>query len=399
MHPSLFQSEGRSIGAPLLPYRTNGPDLSRWLEARARGAAVDQPGVLGIAAKSLDGIVEAARSLGLVADASTDLTALGRRFVLAPPTERVGILREAVLGFAPYRLVLDAARERGDAETEAGWIETWWGAHGIGGSQSNRAEAAASLGRLVEHVGLGDYVPGRRGHPTRIRWNRDALEGALAGTGDGGGGRRPAAASEGTASPDGAAVGVGTAATEGAAAGAAREAGTGRRQTTGSAVSLGSADRGTRREIAPHAQGPREGTEPRRAPPVHATGAGERRTIDLLDRGDRGPASAARGAGEGADVDAAAARRAAGARGGDPSSPEDLAAGGRDRDDAGEDLSRRRPGHGSPAPGWSAPRQSRLVLPLSEGRVARLSVPAVLSAAEKRRLLSLVELLVEVREG
>lgn len=295
----------------VLPYRTNGADLTRWLEARARGAATDQPAALGIAAKSLDGTIEAATSLGLVAERSAGLTTLGRRFVLASGADRVRILREAMCAFTPYGGVLEAVRDRGDEETEVAWIERWWGTHGQGGSQSNRAEAAASLGRLVEHVGLGTYIPGRRGHPTRIRWDRTALREACPWP--------------------------------------------------------------TPRAAAPPAGGA-PGAEPgsRPAPPEPPA-----RADDSAERGEASPTSQPSAKRTGADPPLARPTALAGSP---PASPPPVDPGRRAR----------------AAP--RSPRHSRLVLPFGEGRVAKLSIPAVLTRAERRRLLSLVELLVEAPE-
>ncbi|HET8654921.1 MAG TPA: hypothetical protein VFL93_05370 [Longimicrobiaceae bacterium] len=160
----------------ILPYRTDASALSWWLEARARGRA---PGELRAAARSTkgaEGTAATAAALGL-ADAETgELTEAGRRFALASPDERRDLTAAAIRRHAPYRRLLDAVAARGDAVTEVGWMETWWAAHGYGNSASNRQEGAAVLGRLAEFAGLGRYVPGRRGHPTRVAWAEGALE-------------------------------------------------------------------------------------------------------------------------------------------------------------------------------------------------------------------------------
>jgi hypothetical protein len=78
--------------------------------------------------------------------------------------------------------MLHALGERGaPAETEVRWIEAWWSTRGFGSSESNRREGAAAFGRLGEFAGLGEYVPGRRGHPTRVRWTPGILQGGSAG--------------------------------------------------------------------------------------------------------------------------------------------------------------------------------------------------------------------------
>jgi hypothetical protein len=107
--------------------------------------------------------------LGL-ADDQRELTAEGRRVALAAEEERRELLRAAVLRYPPYASLLEAIQARGDGVTDAEWIETWWATRGYGGSASNRHEGVAAFGRLVDELGIGRYVPGRRGHPTRIEW-------------------------------------------------------------------------------------------------------------------------------------------------------------------------------------------------------------------------------------
>jgi hypothetical protein len=160
----------------VLPYRSDALSLSRWLEARARGHAPGQLRTAARSTKGAEGTAAAAAALGL-ADAGTgELTELGRRFALAGVEERRELTGAAIRRYAPYARLLDAVAARGDAVTEVGWMETWWAAHGYGNSASNRQEGAAVLGRLAEFAGLGRYVPGRRGHPTRVAWAEGALD-------------------------------------------------------------------------------------------------------------------------------------------------------------------------------------------------------------------------------
>jgi hypothetical protein len=153
----------------VLPYRTGPEELIRWVEARARGRAGSGSRQEERGAKSLEGTAATAAALSLAAPDGT-LTETGRRFALADGAGRRALLREVMLGYAPYRELLAEIDRRGDRETTADWIETWWATHGVGNSGSNRREGAATLGRLAEWAGLGRYIPGRRGHPTRIEW-------------------------------------------------------------------------------------------------------------------------------------------------------------------------------------------------------------------------------------
>jgi hypothetical protein len=123
-----------------------------------------------------EGTAAAAGALGFVDATHGGLTSLGERYALAEAGERRPLLREALLRYAPYREMLRALAERGAAgETEVRWVEAWWATRGYGSSESNRREGAAAFGRLADHAGLGEYVPGRRGRPTRIRWAPGAL--------------------------------------------------------------------------------------------------------------------------------------------------------------------------------------------------------------------------------
>ena len=165
----------------VLPYRTDALALGEWLSARARGRSAEQlRGAVG-SPKAVEGTAAAAAALGFVDPLDGGLTPAGERYALAEPVERRRLLREALLAYAPYREMLHTLGERGaPAETEVRWIEAWWSTRGFGSSESNRREGAAAFGRLGEFAGLGEYVPGRRGHPTRIRWTPGILPGGSA---------------------------------------------------------------------------------------------------------------------------------------------------------------------------------------------------------------------------
>jgi hypothetical protein len=142
------------------------------IDALARGRTLEQIRLQGFAEKRLEGSRLAAVELGML-KASGRLTDLGTRFALADAQARSELLRGALMGYGPYAAVLSAAKagEVGD-ETEADWIARLWSTAGFGSSESNRAEGVATFGRLAEAAGLAEYIPGRRGHPTRLRWTR-----------------------------------------------------------------------------------------------------------------------------------------------------------------------------------------------------------------------------------
>lgn len=155
----------------VLPYRTTGEELSRLIEARARGRDLAQIQGLNFAAGSFQGTLVAAQALGFVDPETQDVSRTGREFALAPDSERRRLLFQALLRFEPYELLIEAVFDRGDAtETTLEWVQTWWSTQGYGSSQTNREEASSAFAKLVEYAGLGSYLQGRRGYPTRIQW-------------------------------------------------------------------------------------------------------------------------------------------------------------------------------------------------------------------------------------
>lgn len=160
----------------VLPYRSDPDQLARWVEARARGRASAQLRELDLAPKTMEGTLATAGALGFWDRDSQELTPTGQRFALASDAERRSLLRSSIRDFAPFGYLLRAIATRPQRSvTDSTWIETWWATHGFGSSQSNRVEATAVFGRFVEYVGWGRYVPGRRGHPTRIEWTEEAF--------------------------------------------------------------------------------------------------------------------------------------------------------------------------------------------------------------------------------
>lgn len=161
----------------VLPYRTDAVALAEWLTARARGRSSGQLRSAVGSPKGVEGTAAAAAALGFTDAAEGVLTPIGERYALADARERQDLLRDVLYRYAPYQEVMAALGDRGGpAETEVRWIEAWWATRGYGSSESNRREGAAAFGRLADHAGLGEYVAGRRGRPTRIRWKEAAFD-------------------------------------------------------------------------------------------------------------------------------------------------------------------------------------------------------------------------------
>ena len=164
----------------VLPYRVDGPDLTRFLVARARGRDNTQvQAALDLSPKAFEGTLSAATALGFLDTTSGTLSELGRQFALAASDDaRRALVIKGFLSFEPYELLLEAIRQRSESITTLDWIETWWNTHGYGSSGSNRTEGSSAFGRLAAFAGMGAYIQGRRGHPSRIEWFDGALEAA-----------------------------------------------------------------------------------------------------------------------------------------------------------------------------------------------------------------------------
>lgn len=150
-----------SVTSGPLPVRVNPEELLAWLRQVARGAAgAGEPARVGAAA----------RTLGLV-DAAGRLTESGSALALGDALAAGAAMREALRSYQPYQALLEECASRGESTTRTDWAELWWGARGYGTSETNRREGMAMLGRLAHFAGLCAYVPGRRGHPSRLEWS------------------------------------------------------------------------------------------------------------------------------------------------------------------------------------------------------------------------------------
>jgi hypothetical protein len=159
----------------VLPFRTDAGELLRLLDGLARGRSADHVREAGFAARVFEGTIVAASALQFVRPDPLVLTEAGQEYALAASVARSALLRGAMMSFAPYRTLLDEVVGGSlPDETEADWLARWWATRGWGSSESNRAEGVAAFGRLASAAGLAEYVPGRRGYPTRLRWTDDA---------------------------------------------------------------------------------------------------------------------------------------------------------------------------------------------------------------------------------
>jgi hypothetical protein len=61
-------------------------------------------------------------------------------------------------------------------ETDIEEVKNFWGKNDFGASPNNRDEAASVFGSFIQLAGLGEFIIGRRGKSTRIKWKSNAKE-------------------------------------------------------------------------------------------------------------------------------------------------------------------------------------------------------------------------------
>src|SRR5690606_5019691 len=102
------------VVAAVLPYRTDAGGLLRWLQAQARSRDAGAARQRGFSAKSAEGALVTAAALGFLDRERGEPTPAGQRLLLGDAAERTRLLRRAVLEYAPYRAVIEAARAERD---------------------------------------------------------------------------------------------------------------------------------------------------------------------------------------------------------------------------------------------------------------------------------------------
>ena len=125
----------------------------------------------------------AATALGLVKltqQGKIGATELGRRLVYAKPEERSDFfLREVLMEFEPYEIplerILGEHSQPFDLETDA--VERVWTLHfKMKHSKDTLDRSALTLLKFLDFAGVGEYLIGRRGKPTRLEMSDEGYK-------------------------------------------------------------------------------------------------------------------------------------------------------------------------------------------------------------------------------
>ncbi|MEC2346654.1 hypothetical protein P9H28_21500 [Paenibacillus barengoltzii] len=157
-----------------LPYGTSWENILKLLEAIKKKQG-DEKGIKAVyTGAKIDATRKAMETLGLVK--GFNFEKMGKELAFEINEEKKKeIFLKVILNYQPYELFLSRLSEEDFVrETDIEEVKSFWGKHDFGASQNNRNEAANVFGSFIQLSGLGEFITGRRGKTTRIKWNPDA---------------------------------------------------------------------------------------------------------------------------------------------------------------------------------------------------------------------------------
>ncbi|WP_342416676.1 hypothetical protein NST83_04165 [Paenibacillus sp. FSL R10-2782] len=157
-----------------LPYGTSWENILKLLEAIKKKQG-DEKSIRAVySGAKIDGARKTMEILGLID--GFNFKALGKELAYETNEEKKReIFRKVILNYPPYELFLAKLTESEfQQETDIENVKNFWGRNDFGASPNNRDEAASVFGSFIELAGLGEFIIGRRGKATRIKWNAEA---------------------------------------------------------------------------------------------------------------------------------------------------------------------------------------------------------------------------------
>lgn len=169
------EDKPQKVSDATLPYSTDDEDLLRLIEAIKRKPD-NEKAIKEIYNKSnFETSRKALETLGIL-DEQLSFSTAGKELA----TEREDSLKRELflkffLSYSPYGHFLESIAHSGDLSiTETESIKDYWWKHGYGSSGNNREDGVVAFGKLLQLTGLGKFMTGRRGKPSRVEWNPGA---------------------------------------------------------------------------------------------------------------------------------------------------------------------------------------------------------------------------------
>ncbi|MEH2279979.1 MAG: hypothetical protein V7K90_01345 [Nostoc sp.] len=100
----------------------------------------------------------------------------GKELAIEKDNKRRGeLFLQFFLRYPPYGHFLESISHSGDlSTTKTETIKDYWWKHDYGSSGSNCEDGVVVFGKLISLTGLGKFILGRKGQPSRIEWSQNA---------------------------------------------------------------------------------------------------------------------------------------------------------------------------------------------------------------------------------
>lgn len=158
-----------------LPYKADDRDVLKLIEAIKRKPD-NEKAIKDIYNKSnFENSKKTLEILGVL-DEQLSFSAEGKQLAIERDNnQREKLFLKVLLRYPPYGHYLESIFQ-GDnlSATDTESIKDYWWKHNYGSSTSNRDDGVVTFGKLIQLAGLGKFVIGRRGQPSRIEWNPTA---------------------------------------------------------------------------------------------------------------------------------------------------------------------------------------------------------------------------------
>ena len=132
--------------------------------------------ISGMADSVFSSTKSALRILGLI-EANCKFTSLGKEVAFATSDqEKQKTILHIITSYKPYQNTLYHIFQKDAKETTVEEVINYWGRYNYGTTERNRKEAASLFGNCIEFSGLGKFIKGVQGNPTRIIWDNKAQQ-------------------------------------------------------------------------------------------------------------------------------------------------------------------------------------------------------------------------------
>jgi len=159
-----------------LPYKTDDQDVLRLIEAIKRKPD-NEKAIREVYNKANFETSRKTLEILSILDERLSFSAEGKELAIEKDdNQREKLFLKFFLRYPPYGHFLESISHNGDlsSTTDTESIKDYWWKHNYGSSTSNREDGIVTFGKLVQLAGLGKFITGRRGQPSRVEWNQNA---------------------------------------------------------------------------------------------------------------------------------------------------------------------------------------------------------------------------------